>query len=1025
MHGSAPNLVASVVRSSSLDALEDEFVRQIEQARRAGPVSPITVIVGSNLQHIYLRRLLARRLRAITNIRFVTLLDLAGEISMRLTSDARRALPDGAEGFLVEGAAADAGVARVLGLDVPGMRDALAATIRDAREGKLTSDDLMVEGADERTRAVGAALGRYKQLIAPFRDRTALFETALAADTTAIDDALAQGPVFVYGAYDLNALQRRLIALIATARDVCVLVPHTDGEAFAFATPTVEGLRAVGFQLRELEVQAHRAETVMFSSADRQAQAEEVVRRVLADIESGVPPSEIAVVHRLDQRQDELIAGVFERADVPCYLAAGKPVRRSAVGRAALGVLSLTLDTPSRGTLLETLSLPCISLEWVRAGLSPKPTSWERLSKELGLVRGWDEFHSALSVHGEHEAEDERDEYSRELARELLAVVDAVRARGEGIAAAQTWSAGSGALVSLLEDCLSVRVGSDELVAVLDRLLALTTLDDLGVVFTPERLRDAAGRAIRQAVVSGGYFQLDGVFVGSVMAARFLRFSRLYVVECAERVFPALVRQDPLLPDAERVPINARSTNGAFVPLRGDRLHEERLLFELACQAGRDRVVLSYSRRANISGAPRLPSSFLLEEAARLSGEFRPLGELESGAEEWFRRQPARIAFDAESPEDSLRALDISDLRCHMLEQGGRPAVNHTRPLWPLYDRLLALKRERAVKTPRHHRRRFGPFDGIVGPALSAAARTLERDLSPTSIADYVACPYRFFLSKVLDVRALEEPERTLEIAPTARGELVHRILELLVRRYFEQGGDWGDFLADCGPLLEELLEREFAALRDGRVGLPVVRETVREVITGEVRTYLDEQRDDAALGWRPIDTERWFEQLPLPLEDPIVTVRGRMDRVDRRGDEVRVVDYKTGAWREAADGYRQGKALQLPIYLFAATHEEGTSPTDGSAEFHYINSRAGNARVALSGRDLTADERFPAMLRAFREGVASGAFFYNPGPKRQNCKICSFVRVCDRNVEEQFQKKVAGSTDLTEHWSRTKGGRP
>lgn len=1013
-----------VITSGQLEALEDEFVRLVAAARDHGPVSPLTVVVGSNLQHIYLRRLLARRFGAVANIRFLTLLDLAGEVCLRMTPDARRPLPDGADGYLVESAAHGGGATQLLGLDVAGMRDALAATIRDLREGGLLPEQLAIDGVGARTAAIGAVLGRYRALVENFRDRTSLFELAVTADPGTLNATLVDGPVIVYGAYDLNALQRTLVAVIAATRDVSVLIPFEEGEAFSFANPTVEAMKARGFAVRHIGAPAARADTTIFSSADRQAQAEEVGRKVLSDIEAGVPPSDIAVLHRLDQRQDELVGGVLERAGVPFYLAAGRPIRRTAVGRAALALLALTMDTPSRGTLLELLSLPCISLNWVQQNLTSKPTSWERLSKELGLVRGWPEFHAALALHAQYEGEDERNAYSRELARQLLSVVDALHQRASEITAAMTWSAGTAAFTGLLQDSLRLGAEPASVTTVLDRLVALAALDDLGVPFSLERLRDAAERAIRQAVVSGGYFQRDGVFVGSVTAARGLRFSRVYVVECAERVFPALVRQDPLLPDAQRSFINSRSDDGAFVPLRADRLLEERLLFELACQAARDGLILSYSRRANISGAPRLPSSFLLEEAARLASEFTPLRTLESSGNEWFRRLPARIAFDASSVDDSLRALDVSDLRCHMLEQGGRRAWREARPLWPLYDRLVELKRARAIRTPRGQVRRFGQFDGIVGAELAAASGTLDRDLSPTSISNYVACPYRFFMEKVLDLRAVEEPERTLEIAPAARGDLVHRILELFVRRYEETGGDWGEFLANADPLLDELLEREFAELSDGVIGLPVVRQTVREVITGEIREYLQQQREDAAEGWRPIATERWFDGLPLPPEDPAVTVRGRIDRVDRRGDSVRVVDYKTGVWREAADGYRQGKALQLPLYLFAATRAEATSPDQGVAEFHYINSRTGNARVSLHGADLVPDDRFPAMLRAFRDGVASGAFFYNPGPKRRNCKICSFARVCDATVEEQFNRKAAGSRDLMQHWMRTTGGR-
>src|SRR5207247_5177893 len=112
----------------------------------------------------------------------------------------------------------------------------------------------------------------------------------------------------------------------------------------------------------------------------------------------------------------------------------------------------------------------------------------------------------------------------------------------------------------------------------------------------------------------------------------------------SERTFPPVIRQDPLLLDDERARINAASRDG-YLLLKRNRLEEERLLFELACQSGTERVTFGYSRHSARSSTVRLPSSFLLDEARSLSGVFQSAAALERSAPSWFLRLPGRIGF--------------------------------------------------------------------------------------------------------------------------------------------------------------------------------------------------------------------------------------------------------------------------------------------------------------------------------------------------------------------------------------------
>ena len=106
-----------VLRSPSLELLERAFIDHVAAAKSSDPLAQVTVLVGSNLQHIYLRRHLARELGAVANVRFLTLLDLAGQIYLVLPeTEPLQPLPEGGDALLLRGILRDNGLG---GLDSP------------------------------------------------------------------------------------------------------------------------------------------------------------------------------------------------------------------------------------------------------------------------------------------------------------------------------------------------------------------------------------------------------------------------------------------------------------------------------------------------------------------------------------------------------------------------------------------------------------------------------------------------------------------------------------------------------------------------------------------------------------------------------------------------------------------------------------------------------------------------------------------------------------------------------------------
>lgn len=126
------------------------------------------------------------------------------------------------------------------------------------------------------------------------------------------------------------------------------------------------------------------------------------------------------------------------------------------------------------------------------------------------------------------------------------------------------------------------------------------------------------------------------------------------------------------------------------------------------------------------------------------------------------------------------------------------------------------------------------------------------------------------------------------------------------------------------------------------------------------------------------------------------LALSGRVDRVDARGDEVVIVDYKTGRWVPGLDDVRG--SLALALYALAArrtfrrhcaTVELHHLPSGQVASFEHTD--------ASLARHLGRAEDIAAEAVAATEALAAGGdaeqhFPARPGPA---CGWCDYVRSC------------------------------
>ena len=159
--------------------------------------------------------------------------------------------------------------------------------------------------------------------------------------------------------------------------------------------------------------------------------------------------------------------------------------------------------------------------------------------------------------------------------------------------------------------------------------------------------------------------------------------------------------------------------------------------------------------------------------------------------------------------------------------------------------------------------------------------------VSATAVERYLECPRRWFFEKALRPRELDAA-----VTPLAKGNLVHRALELSHRRARQEGGDAGAYVGEC---FDRLVLEGMAGAEEGAGAVP--HSLAEERGLAELRQNL---QDVAAF-----ESERFRGFVPrhfeagFGFEGPPVTcggahVVGFIDRVDADADgRAIVVDYK------------------------------------------------------------------------------------------------------------------------------------
>lgn len=963
-------------------AARDVRLTQLASARHSS-ADRLNLLHGSALQRRAASQLLAEADGgAVAAVYGYTPVDLAESASRYGNAAPRRPWPPGADLTAVEQLLQSSTLTE-WPPDAPGLAAAMLSTLTDLREASLTPADVSAGG-------LRRIYDGWIDIVRNAADRTSRYEDAVSAATPdrAYTEALGGAPLIVSGIYDLTRIQRLLIARCARITDVRMLLVMAGAAADAPPQRTLAALqRECGALVERSSVAPAAAPSQQyFSASDPSSEADEIASRILQLGHQGTAFDRMLVLHQHGSPGDDRIAASLERAGVPSWRIGGQSLAQTPLGQAALGLAAVLLqpETAQRGALLDLLSHRAVQC-------SGRAADWEQQALAAGLDRGLHEMAALASA--DHESE---------LSRLLSDLAE----RSTALADCESWAVGVDTLLEALRHYLGSASGDDPMLeAVQYTVTPLRQLDQHGNAWQPSAANTSISRAIGSQVIRDGQPLIDGVNIGAAGGpARGVRYEAVFIAGAAERVFPALARQDPLLPDAARSRINQRIPDA--LALQRDRALSDRHAWNLARLSAERSFTASWSRRTSAVGGPTRASSLLLESAVEIErldnavASFAPTNV--DGEIDWLR---------------PLRAPDAASFNLAVL---AAPAIDRAallREIWPQMDAAVRARRRRNAP-------QFTEFDGVLSGALDEIAdwRPLERTWTSQALETLVTCPYRFFLQQMMNIQTTN-PAEPQDQQEAVLGDAVRAVLTAWVQSYLDdpESRDWITYSSDPDRLSD---------LADTLTGSERARRAVERLRVREA--------SDARDGWRP-------QELDLSVDRARARVSGgrslrlsaRIDRLDVHADgRQRAVLWFHGADLPSVHGFVDGSSF-ASLGAMALLSDRGVPVRQIIVEHRSITERGHFAAETLQGGSLAApgapgttspSSRLSATLALLADQLEAANFVPNPGQpayERPNCRRCPVEAACTADLADRYRFKSRSDPEAVRAMETLRRQRP
>jgi hypothetical protein len=215
--------------------------------------------------------------------------------------------------------------------------------------------------------------------------------------------------------------------------------------------------------------------------------------------------------------------------------------------------------------------------------------------------------------------------------------------------------------------------------------------------------------------------------------------------------------------------------------------------------------------------------------------------------------------------------------------------------------------------------------------------------LSPSAINVWLDCRLKFYFQYVVEIRERDEVQERID--PAVFGNLAHYSLEFLYKGFNKRKGrfhlypeDFDDLSVNwISPAVELAIRKHFSLADHEEMALSGQLVIARDVLQRYIKRLLEVDKSYAPFEIISLEGSKNYTAdigIDLPDGKKTVGLKGIIDRVDRVGDTIRLVDYKSGSDKknfpdidslfDRNNKQRNKAAMQTMMYglLYKASYE-------------------------------------------------------------------------------------------------------
>jgi len=298
---------------------------------------------------------------------------------------------------------------------------------------------------------------------------------------------------------------------------------------------------------------------------------------------------------------------------------------------------------------------------------------------------------------------------------------------------------------------------------------------------------------------------------------------------------------------------------------------------------------------------------------------------------------------------------------------------------------------------------------------LKTANGNPVKRLSPSALNTYLECRLRFYFRYVANLYEKDDLED--DVDARSLGNVLHYAMEFLYEDYVEQKGDPVISKEDIKSL-KTLLEPSVIKAFRKQFSVPDDREfffegkniIAKEIVKDFMKNIL--KLDAGYVPFQVVGTEKDYE-LDMSVGEQVVGLRGTIDRVDKKNDQVRLIDYKTGKdvhdFKEVEDFFdRENKSRNkaaFQTFYYALLYDQDRK----NGEF--MTPAVFNKEALFMGKDVLLKHKgtgpvldasrympeYTEQLKLLLAELFDSSTPFDQTDDDKKCRFCAYKNICAR----------------------------